>query len=283
MMALVLAGGLSAAAAPALVWRETAITTEMTHPSVTVAEGVFHFTNTGTKAVTIENVRSGCSCTVAAPDKTVYQPGEEGTISAKLTVRPGTGLVQKPIFVTTDDPEAAAVQLTLACKVRAFLNVEDTWLAWRLGEPMTPRTVRATVDHDQPIHITEVRVSGSGFRHELKTIRNGWEYELTVTPADATARRQARFLLVTDLGPGEPFSVDVRANLLNKLTLPNMRADFASRLTQWFVGSPWGTVAVLVLVGAALLGVALALVRWAGAAVTHPMSPVEPAEKKPEG
>jgi len=73
----------------------------------------FEFENTGTDILYIKNVIPSCGCTTAALTKKDYQAGEKGTISSKFNTSGYNGKVIKTITVTSNDPDAPEIRLTL--------------------------------------------------------------------------------------------------------------------------------------------------------------------------
>jgi len=74
----------------------------------------FQFENTGNDILHIKNVIPSCGCTTAELTKKDYPPGEKGTISSKFNTSGYSGKVIKTITVTSDDPNAAEIRLTLS-------------------------------------------------------------------------------------------------------------------------------------------------------------------------
>lgn len=246
---------LAATASAGLQWQATELTVPMTSPMTTEVEGTFHFTNTGTTPVTIRDVRTTCSCTAAVPDKTVYQPGETGTLAARLKVSRGSTLLRKAIYVTTDAADAPMTQLELVCQTRAFFSCDQQWLAWRIGDAAATRVIRATADGDRPIHIKDIRSVAAGFRYELRTVRDGWEYELHITPTDTRARHSQTLTLVTDYPCDPPLELDIRVSVLPIPQRVQAAAGTWQTAMLTFAAGDWGVV-----MGCMVMAVVLAVV-----------------------
>src|SRR5580704_13280170 len=103
------------------------VTTEQTFNSKPQDKEVvakYKFTNSGTKPVKIQNVRTSCGCTTAALSKTDYAPGESGEIEAKFTFSGRTGRQEKAITVTTStNPEQPTI-LKLHVYIQETIKIE---------------------------------------------------------------------------------------------------------------------------------------------------------------
>jgi len=79
-----------------------------------IVDIAFEFENTGSDVLLIKNIIPACGCTTAALTKKEYQPGEKGTILSKFNTSGYNGKVIKTITVTSNDPAAAELRLTLS-------------------------------------------------------------------------------------------------------------------------------------------------------------------------
>ena len=79
---------------------------EVASPESTQAVARYTFRNTGQKPVEIVSVSSSCGCTVAKPDKTLYQPGEAGQIEATFVFGSRTGDQRKTITVRSREDQS---------------------------------------------------------------------------------------------------------------------------------------------------------------------------------
>ena len=60
----------------------------------------FHFKNTGSKPLIIENVSASCGCTVPEKPNAPIAPGEEGLIKAEFNSAGRVGQASKNVTVT---------------------------------------------------------------------------------------------------------------------------------------------------------------------------------------
>jgi Protein of unknown function (DUF1573) len=151
----------------------------------------FEFTNKSGKTVNIRRYESTCSCmsVTVKEGKLRYAPGETGVIRANFDMGNFSGEVDKSVAVYLDnDPEdKPSVILTTRVHIPVLVSVEPKTVKWDLGGKPETKSVRITMNHSKPIKVTQVTVSNEAFKRELKTITEGKEYELLLTPADVTA------------------------------------------------------------------------------------------------
>lgn len=146
----------------------------------------FRFTNTSDKTVTIRQYDATCSCIDAKIEggKLVYQAGEKGLLRTVFDMGQFSGVVDKQVLLyVDDDPEdEPSITLTTRVHIPVLVQVEPKTVKWAVGKESAPQKVKVTMDHDEPIRI--LRVSGTSDRisHEVKTIVEGKEYELVLTP-----------------------------------------------------------------------------------------------------
>ena len=114
------------------------------HPTLkeTVLTADFTFTNAGNRPVRIEDVKSGCGCTTALPDKKDYAPGEKGHITATFTIGERTGL-QKILITVKFAGETPPVPLLLVAHIPVCMTVTPELLYWQIGD--APETDRKSV------------------------------------------------------------------------------------------------------------------------------------------
>lgn len=146
----------------------------------------FTFKNSGDKAVKIRHYDAACSCLSAQAKggKLEYAPGEEGVIRTKFDMGNFSGVVDKKVVIWVDDDpdDDPSVVLTVRVHIPELVLIEPKTLKWAVGEKVGPKTMRITMDYEKPIKILKLNGSSDRFEHKLKTIREGEEYELTVTP-----------------------------------------------------------------------------------------------------
>jgi hypothetical protein len=94
----------------------------------------FVIKNTGTSALTIEDVDPDCACTVPNYDKTI-PPGGQGDIT--LTIKPFSVIHQfkKETKVRLDDPDRPNLVLTLTGLAQPFIEIQPSHIVRLRGAP----------------------------------------------------------------------------------------------------------------------------------------------------
>ncbi|MGB0775845.1 MAG: DUF1573 domain-containing protein [Akkermansiaceae bacterium] len=146
----------------------------------------FPFENKTKRVLEISRYDSACSClsTEVANGKMKYKPGEKGTVRITFELGSFSGMQVKTVALwTTDDPEEKPSSiLTVELTIPKLFEVLPNKLFWQQGAAGTPQKLRLKVNHTEPIQILKYSSINSNFSCELKTIKPGWEYEMTVTP-----------------------------------------------------------------------------------------------------
>jgi len=155
-------------------------------PDAKSLEMDFGFKNEGDKAVKIHHYDAPCSCLSAKVKggKLEYAPGEEGVIRGFFDMGNFSGVINKSIAIWMEgDPEGKpSIVLTARVHIPELVLIEPKTLKWTIGDEVAAKTMRITMDYDRPIKILGINGSSERFKHELKTIREGEEYELSITP-----------------------------------------------------------------------------------------------------
>ena len=151
-------------------------------PEATYQTAYFTFRNMGLEPVSITSVQSSCGCTTTDLEKRTYAAGESGTIEARFDFGKRTGLQVKEIYVTTDAPNMLKEILELKVHIPTLLTVSPRSLYWRHEENREPKSIRVSIENDQPVHIERVESTNPDFRVILKAVNPGNEYLLTVLP-----------------------------------------------------------------------------------------------------
>lgn len=164
-----------------------ALTTKPGDLKVTVP---YTFENTSKRTITIARWDSACSCLSARikNSKMVYKPGEKGEIHIDFDLGSFSGPQTKTVMLwTKDDPaEAPSTVLSVKITIPVLFELSPKSLAWDQNGSKEAKTIKIKVHHDKPIHITGNSGSNENFPYTIKTIREGKEYELIVTPKDVS-------------------------------------------------------------------------------------------------
>jgi hypothetical protein len=168
----------------------------------TVLDVDFPFTNKTDKPVVISKVQASCSCMNVGVKggKQRYEPGEAGVIRATFDMKNQTGEVERltHVWLQGDPEEKPSIKLTVNFHIPELVKPDPRTLRWEVGESPSPKTIRLTMSGGQPIRVTNVIAPPNNFKHELKTITEGKEYELIVTPGGTTSPAIGVYRVETD-------------------------------------------------------------------------------------
>jgi hypothetical protein len=144
----------------------------------------FVFTNTGSSMLEITDVRPGCGCTTAgAWDKTV-EPGKTGMIPLQFNSTGFSGTVTKTATVTCNDPSQSNVVLQLKSTVWKAIDVMPAMAIFNVSSEIQTnetRVVRIVSNLEEPVELSDLQCTNRLFQTELKTVRPGKEFELSIT------------------------------------------------------------------------------------------------------
>ncbi len=148
-----------------------------------IKEGVinkdFTFRNTGTAVLRITNTRTSCSCTTVGDYSKETRPGEEGKIAVFFNADGRFGWHEKTVFVSSNDPKNAVIELTVKGIINARVRIDPASLffteADKHGESAS--VVKLTAEGDKALEILKVVSSSRYFRSSLTKLKEN-EYEL---------------------------------------------------------------------------------------------------------
>jgi hypothetical protein len=182
--------------ASSLAWGQDKISTEVIEGEQMEVKAAFPFKNTGDHSVTITGAQSSCGCTTAALDKKTYAPGESGQIAVVFHPADRTGMQEKYITVTTDEPNQPPVKLLFEINIKQFLTVEPRLLAWKVGDKPSEQMVVLSglpaypiaeiSAQDQPVGTCVTRI---------EVVEKGQKYNVYMKPT-STAGRQNSVVII---------------------------------------------------------------------------------------
>src|SRR3954467_5612178 len=129
------------------------------HPNATDAEAiaVFKYENKDTKPIKITSVKSSCGCTVASSKQDDVAPGEKGEVTANFKIGGRTGIQEKVVTVTTDDPAQSTINLKLKAVIPVSLEIQPNFVFWENGEAPKPKTIKVKAGKD--VNVTKIDVT----------------------------------------------------------------------------------------------------------------------------
>lgn len=174
-------------------------------PDETFVTGEFPFEVTG-DGETIISYDALCTCLAGRvepllPDRSAklnWKAGEKGVIKARFDTSKFLGTVDKAIELKLKG-EAKPVHLTVRVNVPELVQLQPSTLKWDKGGEATEQVVKIKINHTEPIKIISHSASNDKtYPYELKTIKEGWEYEIRVKPTDTTQSGMGMISLRTD-------------------------------------------------------------------------------------
>lgn len=162
----------------------------------------FPFSNKSGKHLIIDKLVPNCSCLGLSikGGKMAYAPGEEGVLRATMDITNLSGDVEKAaaVFLNGDPEIKPSSMLTVRAHIPVLVEVSPKTVRWNIGEKPDPKIVKVTMHHDKPIRVLSVNSAKDLFRYRVKTIEDGRQYELEITPGDTTKPDLQVFEIVTD-------------------------------------------------------------------------------------
>ncbi|BDS07513.1 hypothetical protein NT6N_25530 [Oceaniferula spumae] len=162
----------------------------------------YTFENTSKRTITISRWDSACSCLSARiqDGKMAYKPGEKGKILIDFELGSFSGTQVKTVMLWTEDDSAErpSTVLTVAIKIPVLFDITPKTIFWDQGGEKETKSFKLKVNHDKPIRILNHSGTNAAFPYTIKTIRDGWEYELVVTPSDVSTPAFGMIKLTTD-------------------------------------------------------------------------------------
>lgn len=92
-------------------------------PEIETRTGRFTFTNTGGRALVIEEVKASCGCTVPTLEKRRYEPGEAGEIVVEFEPVASGQRQKKRLNVISNSEPNELVALTIVADVTSFVDL----------------------------------------------------------------------------------------------------------------------------------------------------------------
>ena len=170
-----------------------------------VVTAEFPFEIQGAEGAEIVSYDAPCSCLTAKvfplmPDRSAklkWTEGETGKIIGRFEMGNFKGTVDKAILLNMKGMEEK-IQLVVRVNIPVLFQIEPTTHKWELNGAAEPKIFKIKVNHADPIHILKLTGQMEEFPYELKTIKKGWEYAVTVRPASTATPAMGRLAFHTD-------------------------------------------------------------------------------------
>lgn len=198
---MTLAAGSSLYGANGLSFDESRIEVTAAPEAKTVTVPYF-FTNNTDRTITIKRYDSACSCLSAKVKggKLSYQPGEQGEIKVVFELGTFSGLVEKTVLIwtTEDEDKKPSSILSVVINIPVLFEVNPKTSFWEQHGDGQAQVIQLKINSHEPIHILEHGATNKNFDYELKTIKEGFEYQLVVKPKDTNTPAFGMIKLTTD-------------------------------------------------------------------------------------
>jgi hypothetical protein len=128
---------------------------------VETVTGVFKFKNTGTGILKVEPPKPSCGCTIAGLKPDTLKPGESGELAFTLNLGRAKAQMEKHISVTSNDPQAREVSLTIKADYTPLYDLNPMTLApdLALGVNSTNQFTTLTRTDGKPLRIAKLEAS----------------------------------------------------------------------------------------------------------------------------
>ena len=158
----------------------------------------FSMKNTGPDTITITKLDTSCSCLKVEADPKELKPGKSAEIIAVFDIDKSVGLAEKMVYVYTDAAGADENILMVRVEVPEVFSIEPEMMEWTVGDPLETREIVIRVVRDKPIRVLEAVSSRENMRCELKTVEEGREYRLELTPKSTSDIMLGMVRITTD-------------------------------------------------------------------------------------
>jgi hypothetical protein len=147
---------------------------------------VYLFTNTGDQTLVISSVAPGCHCTTVGDWSKAHQiePGQTGEIPIQFDSGSFRGTLSRTIAVTSNDKLAPRQTLLLDCTIWKPFEISPAFVRINVvpdGTSNATSVVHITSESEEPVTLSNPASSNDKFKAELKTIKEGKEFEVAIT------------------------------------------------------------------------------------------------------
>ncbi|MDD2706830.1 MAG: DUF1573 domain-containing protein [Verrucomicrobiae bacterium] len=164
----------------------------------------FAFQNAGNYPITLIRVQSSCNCAQIRQERKTYQPGETGEIAAVFNFGIRTGPIRHDVVASTDDKSQPIARLAFKVNIPELIRISPPFVCWRPGDAATPKNISVNVVHSNAIHVTKILSNHPQLPARLKTITEGREYVIEITPSSLDKPIISTLRIETDFPPERP-------------------------------------------------------------------------------
>jgi hypothetical protein len=177
-----------------------------------VVDCIFQFANEGTSPLEVTGVSPSCGCMKTIGWDRSVEPGQTGIIAIQYNSEHYIGEFSKSIWVTCNDTNQARITLEVKGSVWRAVELQPQSAVLNLCAevPSTSTTVRLISHMDEPLMLSDLKVSGVTVTAEIRTNQPGKEYQLIVkSPLPTPAESQQGSITLKTSSTNKPL-VEVR-------------------------------------------------------------------------
>jgi len=203
-----------------LQFADTSLVVKAT-PQDTELQARYTFTNSGPDSVWIVQLSTSCGCTKAIADKTEYQPGESGAITATYTIGLSQGRHTHTINIQTSEPNTPPYTLKITADLPTGTAPLTTnaptivptprELVWSRS-PYSAKTITITLNDPKSARLSATCDSD---QFELKLDETVQPATLQVTPRRSATSTRAEITLQLTHSEGPPATQTVPLTLIS--------------------------------------------------------------------
>jgi hypothetical protein len=137
---------------------------------VETVSGKFEFSNIGEGILKVEAPKPSCGCTVAGLKPDTLKPGESGELGFTLNLGRSKAVMEKHITVTSNDPQAREVSLTIRVDYTPLYDVNPMTLSSNLplGTSVINQFTTLTRTDGKPLRIAKLEPSKPWIKAQLE-------------------------------------------------------------------------------------------------------------------
>ena len=139
--------------------------------------------NTGFSPLEINKVKPTCGCTLAGDWPKLLQPGESGIIPIQVKTDTFRGPITKSVRVESNDPKKGVTLLQIKGNVWTPIEYPASvpLKAQTSRDTIVSKTVKIINKGEDPLTLSDIRSTNPKFKAQIKTLKQGQEFELTIT------------------------------------------------------------------------------------------------------
>ena len=179
-------------AAAGLKWETTKVSLK-TEFGQEKAVAYYPFINDSETPIEVTGTQTSCGCTVPSLEKTIYQPGESGKLTAEFDIGSRSGHQIKRIDVQTNQSgENRSYSLALEVDIPQAIKMRRRAMIWKIGRELKTQTGTVEVHPDLGFSIEGFKhLNSSGeskFDISVVPTEKANTYEISATPLLAESR-----------------------------------------------------------------------------------------------